>query len=126
MFKALGWNVLTIDGNDTPQVDGAIMEAKSTKNGKPTVIIAKTVIGKGIPEVEGTNAAHGEAGVAFQDSSRKGLDLPDEKFFVSPETTKFFEGRQAELKGQYDAWTEKFAAWKAANPALAKELAAAV
>merc|ERR1719217_541714 len=126
MFDALGWDTMTIDGNDLAAIDESITKAKATKNGKPTVIIAKTVIGKGIPEVEGTNAAHGEAGVAYQDSSRKGLDLPDEKFFVSPETTKFFEGRQAELKGQYDAWTEKFAAWKTANPELAKDLATAV
>merc|ERR1719379_1664378 len=126
MFDALGWDVMTIDGNDLTAVDESVTKAKATKNGKPTVIIAKTVIGKGIPEVEGTNAAHGEAGVAYQDSSRKGLGLPDDKFHVSSETTKFFEGRESELKTQYDAWTEKFAAWKAANPALAKDLAAAV
>lgn len=34
-------------------------------NGKPTIIIAKTLIGKGIPEVEGTNAAHGEVNKAL-------------------------------------------------------------
>ena len=34
-------------------------------NGKPTIIIAKTIIGKGIEQVQGTNAAHGEAGVAY-------------------------------------------------------------
>jgi len=124
-FDALGWNVLNIDGHDLKAIDEAVTEAKSTKNGKPTIIIAKTVIGMGVPEIEGTNAAHGEAGVAYQESARKHLGLPDELFHVSEETTKFFEGRKAELKANYDAWTEKFSAWKKANPELAKELEAA-
>merc|ERR1719393_800826 len=117
---------MTIDGNDLQAVDESVTGAKANKNGKPTVIIAKTVIGKGIPEVEGTNAAHGEAGVAYQDSSRKGLDLPDEKFHVSSDTREFFENHQGELQGRYDAWSQKFAAWKLANPELARDLAAAV
>ena len=55
-------------------------------NGKPTIIIAKTIIGKGIPEVEGTNAAHGEAGVPFQKTARASLGLPaDELWHVAPE-----------------------------------------
>ena len=55
-------------------------------NGKPTIIIAKTIIGKGIPEVEGTNAAHGEAGVPFQKTARAHLGLPaDELWHVAPE-----------------------------------------
>lgn len=122
MFDALGWNVITIDGNDYTAVDASVKQAKSTKNGKPTIIIAKTVIGKGVPEIEGTNAAHGEAGVKYQDSSRKSMGLPDEKFHVSPETSKFFVSKQADLKSKYDAWTDTYTAWKAANPDLAKEL----
>jgi transketolase len=58
-------------------------------NGKPTIIIAKTIIGKGIPEVEGTNAAHGEAGVPFQKTARAHLGLPaDELWHVAPEVRK--------------------------------------
>jgi transketolase len=47
-------------------------------------------------------------------------------FHVSDETKEFFEGRKADLKTKYDAWTEKFNAWKEANPELAKELETAV
>lgn len=95
-FESMGWNVITIDGNDVNSVDESIAKAKSTKNGKPTIIIAKTIIGKGVPEIEGTNAAHGEAGVQYQDSARKSLGLPDEKFFVADETREFFENVKAE------------------------------
>ena len=42
---------MTIDGHDFKAIDAAIAKAKTTKNGKPSIIIAKTIIGKGIPEV---------------------------------------------------------------------------
>merc|ERR1719330_1140641 len=47
LFDSLGWNVISIEGNDPQATDRAIAEAKMLKNGRPTVIIAKTVIGKG-------------------------------------------------------------------------------
>mmetsp|Transcript_114437 Transcript_114437/g.186532 ORF Transcript_114437/g.186532 Transcript_114437/m.186532 type:complete len:677 (-) Transcript_114437:60-2090(-) len=126
LFESLGWNVLNIDGHDLTAVDEAVVKAKSMKNGKPTIIIAKTVIGMGVPEIEGTNAAHGEAGVKYQETARKSLGLPDELFHVSDETKKFFEGRKAELKTEYDSWMQKFGAWMNANPELASELEVAV
>ena len=125
-FAAIGWNTITIDGHDFNAIDSAIAKAKNLDNGKPTIIIAKTIIGKGIPEVEGTNAAHGEAGVPFQKGARANLGLPaDELFYVAPETKAFFAAKKAELKASYEAWNQKYAAWKAANPALAAELESA-
>lgn len=122
-FKAIGWNTLTIDGHDFAAIDSAISEAKASKNGKPTIIIAKTIIGKGIPEVEGTNAAHGEAGVQFQKSSREHLGLPaDELWHIAPETKAFFAAKKIELAGKYKEWEGMYASWKAANPALATDL----
>mmetsp|Transcript_14880 Transcript_14880/g.16107 ORF Transcript_14880/g.16107 Transcript_14880/m.16107 type:complete len:709 (-) Transcript_14880:187-2313(-) len=122
-FQAIGWNTIKIDGHDFSAIDKALTQAKSLKNGKPTIIIAKTIIGKGIPEVEGTNAAHGEAGVPYQKTAREHLGLPaDELFYVSKETKNYFANRKAELKAHYDAWNKKFSAWKTANPALATEL----
>jgi transketolase len=123
MYEALGWNIINIDGHDLKAVDAAIIEAKGMNNGKPTIIIAKTVIGQGVEEIEGTNAAHGEAGVAYQKTARKNLGLPDDElFYVSPETKEFFEGRKVALKANYDAWNKDFEAWKKANPDLAKDL----
>eukprot|EP00595_Chromulina_sp_UTEXLB2642_P002228 CAMPEP_0196763134 /NCGR_PEP_ID=MMETSP1095-20130614/3500_1 /TAXON_ID=96789 ORGANISM="Chromulina nebulosa, Strain UTEXLB2642" /NCGR_SAMPLE_ID=MMETSP1095 /ASSEMBLY_ACC=CAM_ASM_000446 /LENGTH=677 /DNA_ID=CAMNT_0042115701 /DNA_START=147 /DNA_END=2180 /DNA_ORIENTATION=- len=122
-FTALGWNTITIDGNDLSAVDKALTDAKALKNGKPTIIIAKTIIGKGVAEIEGTSAAHGEAGVAYQKTARAALGLPaDDLWHVSPETKKFFSAKKAELKGKYDDWFKTYNAWKAANPALATQL----
>lgn len=122
-FAAIGWNTITIDGHDLAAIDAAVSKAKAIDNGKPSIIIAKTIIGKGIPEVEGTNAAHGEAGVPFQKTARASLGLPaDELWHVSAETKAFFAKRKGELKGKYDEWQVKYAAWKSANPELATEL----
>lgn len=122
-FEALGWNTVTIDGHDLTAIDTALTAAKALKNGKPSLIIARTVVGKGIAEVQGTPAAHGEAGVAFQSLARARLGLPnDELWHVSPETKRFFTERKRQLKLTYDAWTEKYNAWKLVNPGIAAEL----
>ena len=61
-FEAHGWNVIgTIDGNDAKDVSKAIAKAKKNSDNKPTLIICKTVIGKGSPNRAGTAKAHGEA-----------------------------------------------------------------
>merc|ERR1719443_237973 len=121
-FQAYGWDVDTIDGHDMAAISTALDTAKSTKNGKPKLIICKTIIGKGIDAVAGNNAAHGEAGVKYVDESKKALGLPEEPFFVSDETYEFFKAHKAELKKEYDAWQTTFDAWKAANPDKAKVL----
>lgn len=122
-FTAIGWNTITIDGHDFKAIDSAVSTAKQTKNGKPTIIIAKTIIGKGISEVEGTNAAHGEAGVAYQKTARESLGLPaNDLWHVSKETKDFFENKKKECKTAYAAWESNYAAWKSANPELAADL----
>jgi len=122
-FNAIGWNTLTIDGNDLTEVDVALTKAKALKNGKPTIIIARTVIGKGVSEIEGTNAAHGEAGVKFQHTARAHLGLPaDELWHICPATKLFFAAKKIELKVKYEVWNAKYSEWKAANPALATDL----
>jgi len=115
-FDAYGWDVITLtDGHDLKAIHAAVEEAKSNNNGKPTAIICKTIIGKGIDEVAGTNAAHGEAGVEFVDGARKALGLPDDKWHVSDDTYSFMKEKQAANKAVYDEWTTTYAAWKEAN-----------
>ncbi|MDQ8190846.1 transketolase [Roseibacillus persicicus] len=121
-FKSLNWNASTIDGHDLSAVAAALETAKNTKNGKPTVIIAKTEIGRGIPEVAGTAKGHGEGGANFAESARAGLGLPAETFYVSDEVKAHFAAKAEEKKAAFDAWQATYDAWTAANPELAKEL----
>ncbi|MBC8060382.1 MAG: transketolase [Clostridiaceae bacterium] len=59
-FRAFGWNVIKIDGHDLKAIGKAVEEAKTVK-GKPTVIIAKTVKGKGVSFMENKAEWHGTA-----------------------------------------------------------------
>jgi transketolase len=93
------------------------------KDNKPKVIIAKTLIGKGIPEVAGTAKAHGEGGAKFIEEARAGLGLPkDEHFFVSEQTKSFFAERKQALVNKFEAWQGTYDAWAKANPELSKQL----
>lgn len=126
-FSSQRWDAVTIDGQNLAAIAAAIENAKANKNGRPKVIIAKTLIGKGIPEVAGTAKGHGEGGAKFSESARAGLGLPaDEHFYVSPETKEFFTKKKAASKAQFEAWQAVYDAWSAANPLLAVELTASV
>ncbi len=125
-YAAYGWEVHQIDGNNIQEVIHAVSAAKASKSGKPQFIIAKTLIGKGIPEVSGTNKAHGEAGVKFVAEARKALGLPEETFYVAPETSAYFASHKERLSAAHEAWEKSFAAWTSQNAELALELEDAV
>ncbi|WP_434629596.1 transketolase [Thermoanaerobacterium thermosaccharolyticum] len=59
-FRAFGWNVIEADGHNFEELDKALEEAKATK-GKPTIIIAKTIKGKGVSFMENQVGWHGVA-----------------------------------------------------------------
>jgi len=59
-FRAFGWNVITIDGHDFEQIDKAVTEAENCK-GKPTLILANTIKGKGVSFMENQAGWHGSA-----------------------------------------------------------------
>jgi transketolase len=121
-FKAYGFDVQEIDGQDMQAFLDALNVAKERNNGKPQFIIAHTLIGKGIPEVAGTYKAHGEAGAKFVDAARKGLGLPDEHYFVSPEVRDYFAKHKEKLLADYERWEKTYNAWREANPDKAKTL----
>jgi transketolase len=121
-FRAYGFDVQEINGQDMQQFLDALNTAKERDNGKPQMIVAHTLIGKGIPEVAGTSKAHGEAGAKFAEAARKGLGLPDEHYFVSDDVKEYFAGHKKDLLAQYDRWKETYDAWRKANPDKAKEL----
>jgi transketolase len=122
-FEAIGFDVETVDGHEMEAFFASFIRAKRAGSGKPQMIIAKTLIGKGIPEVEGTAKAHGEGGAKFAEAARKALGLPAEPYFVSPEVRQFFSAREKKLAAAHAAWTKVFEAWKSKNPKLAEELA---
>lgn len=121
-FRSQKWDAVTIDGNDLVAVEAAISAAKAERNGRPKVIIAKTLIGMGIPEVAGTAAAHGEGGAKFIDQARKGMGLPEESFFVSEDVRSHFTEQSEIGKNEFLAWQSTLEAWSQANPELAVEL----
>lgn len=121
-FEAFGWDAVRVDGHDLDAVHAAISEAKQNRNGRPTLIEAKTLIGKGIPEVAGTAAGHGEGGAKFAEAARKGLGLPEEHFYVSETTKSYFAGHKKNLLSAYHTWEDVFQSWKVAHPDLAKAL----
>jgi len=122
-FEAYGFEVHHVDGRDMAAFLAVFEKARKNTSGKPQFIMAKTIIGEGIPEVAGTQKAHGEGGAKFIDAARQGLGLPaDQHFFVSDEVKAFFAGRKKELQAEHMQWKKLFAEWKAANPALAAEL----
>lgn len=122
-YEAYGWDVVTLpDGHDFAALLDAYEKARDNDNERPKLIICKTEIGRGIPQVAGTQKAHGEGGVKFVDEDRKALGLPEEKFFVSEGTRKFFADRKAALVEKYAAWEATYSAWKSANPEKAQLL----
>jgi transketolase len=125
-FRAYGYDVHVVNGHDMEAVLATYEAAKHATTGKPQFIISRTIIGKGIPEVAGTQKAHGEAGAKFVDADRKALGLPDEKFYVSKEVYDYFAEHRGLLKKRYLEWQETFEAWKKANPELAALLQSGV
>ena len=121
-FQSQGWDAVTLDGHDLQAITEALAAAKANQSGKPTVLIAKTTIAKGIPEVEGTAGGHGEGGAKFAESARAGLGLPPETFHVSPEVRAHFASLAETAQAARIAWDATYTAWKSANPELAAEL----
>ena len=126
VYTALGWDVVTIDGHDLEAIAKAIDDAKKNDDGRPKLIITKTIIGKGIPEVAGTAKGHGESGAKFVDAAKKGLGIPEgTHFYVSDEVKGYFENLAFKRSVAHREWKQTFEAWAAANPQLAAELDAA-
>jgi len=121
-FEAIGFDVQTVDGHELEAFYAAFERAKAAGSGKPQLIIAKTLIGKGIPEVAGTQKAHGEGGAKFAEAARKGLGLPDAPYYIAPEVEAYFAEHRKTQNAGYEGWLSTFKAWQAKNPQLAELL----
>ena len=124
-FEAYGWNVIRgIDGHDVNAVSKAIEAAKAqgiTAEGKPTLVICKTVIGKGSPNKEGTHNVHGAAlGGDELDATRKALNWTSAPFEIPQDIYDAWDATAKGAKLEAD-WNLKFAEYKAAFPKEAAE-----
>ncbi|PUE27777.1 transketolase [Limnohabitans sp. JirII-29] len=121
-FKAYGWQVIgPIDGHDAAAVSRAIATAKLSAD-KPTLIVCKTSIGKGSPNRADTAKAHGEPlGAEEIALTRAAIGWNHAPFDVPKEVYADWNAA-AKGKALEAEWKTTFAAYKAAYPALAKEL----
>jgi transketolase len=120
-FEAYGWHVIRdVDGHDVAAVDAAIRDAKVAR-GKPTLVCCKTVIGRGAPTKAGTAEAHGAAlGAAEITAARAALGWHDPAFVIADDVYAGWDARSAGA-ARSAQWDAKFAAYRAAHPALASE-----
>jgi transketolase len=120
-FKGYHWHVISINGNDQKAIDAALAEAMTVK-GKPTIIIGKTIIGKGSPKLQGTPKAHSDAfGTEEVIATKRNLGWPEEAQFLVPQRVKdYFEEKRKEWAKQENEWNELFAKYKNSEPGKAQ------
>jgi len=121
-FKAYGWNVIgPIDGHDPQAVNAATIAAKR-ESAKPTLIICKTTIGWGAPNMAGTHDVHGAPlGEKEAAATREALGWKHAAFEVPEEIKQLWNAVQTG-KAKQAEWNDQLAKYQAAFPELAKEL----
>ena len=121
-FKAYGWNVIgPIDGHDAQAVNAATTAAQS-ETAKPTLIICKTTIGWGAPNMAGTHDVHGAPlGEKEAAATREALGWKYGPFEI-PAPIKTAWDAVESGKAKQAQWNEQLAKYQAAFPELAKEL----
>ena len=128
-YRALGWEVFEINGNDVDQIREALDKAKKVE-GKPTLIIGKCIMGKGALKADGSSyeancKTHGAplGGEAFVNTIKNLGGDPENPFQIFPEVKELYAKRAEELKG---ICAERYAeekAWADANPEKAAQQA---
>ncbi|MBO4659863.1 MAG: transketolase [Prevotella sp.] len=129
-YKAWGWNVLTCNGNDVDEIRAALIEAQKETE-RPTIIIGKTIMGKGALRADGTSYeacidTHGAplGGDAYINTMKAlGAD-PENPFQIFPEVAELYARRREELTKIVAERKAAEAEWAKANPekaALKKE-----
>ena len=126
-FAAYGWQVAKGDMYDLDGIRTLVAAAKADGS-RPSLIMLKSIIGKGAPTMQGSHKTHGAPlGAEEIARAKEAMGIPaDTQFPVSKEAVSFFEKRKAELAADRAAWEGLYAQWRTAEPALAKELDAAL
>ncbi|MCF0175027.1 MAG: transketolase, partial [Bacteroidales bacterium] len=127
-YKAWGWKVIEIDGNDVVQIRKALDEAQ-TPCGQPVLIIGKTIMGKGALREDGSSyeaccSTHGAplGGNAYRNTITALGGNPDDPFQIFPEVQALYAARKEELSRIVAKRRESEKAWAAANPEKAAKL----
>jgi transketolase len=121
-FEAYGWQVIAgVDGHDVAAVDRALKKAKRER-GRPSIILAKTVIAKGAPTKANTGAAHGAPlGEKEVAATREAIGWPHPAFEVPAEVYAGWDARKRG-KSAERRWNRQLAAYEKEFPAEAAEL----
>ena len=120
-FRAYGWHVIgPIDGHDAAAINKAIEEAKQT-TGKPIMIICRTQIGWGSPNMVGTHDVHGAPlGDKETEATRAALNWPYAPFEI-PDSIKSAWNANASGIANEAKWQHVFTSYAKAHPELAAE-----
>jgi transketolase len=120
-FAAYGWQVIKdIDGHDAEAVSKALRKAKANRR-QPTLICARTVIGKGAPNKQGSKSTHGEPlGAEEIAATRAALGWSHEPFVV-PEDVRAAWDQRARGEKAEKSWKRRFNRYKREFPELAAE-----
>jgi transketolase len=129
-YEAWGWNVMTIDGNDADQIRTALSKAIAEKD-KPTIIIGKTVMGKGARKADGSDferncATHGmplgESGASFEKSIENLGGNASDPFVIFPAVSELYKKSNAHKVKEAANRKAKEHEWQKLNPELAQKL----
>lgn len=108
-FRAAHWHVQEVDGHDIDAVDHAIALAR--RDPRPSFIACRTIIGRGLPGVEGTRAAHSARITrATTDAARRVLDWPHPPFTLPNDVAAAWGHAGARGGGAHAAWHARLAA----------------
>jgi transketolase len=120
-FEAYGWQVIRgVDGHDPVEIQQAIDTARAETE-RPTLICARTVIGFGSPNKQGTEATHGAPlGAEEIAATRKNLGWDHAPFEIPAEIAEAWDCKQAGTEAEA-AWNAKFEAYQADFSGLAEE-----
>ena len=121
-YQAYNWQTLEGDMHNPQDIENLINQAKA-ESAKPTLIILKSIIGKGSPNKQGTAGIHG-APLGDEEIvlTRKNLGIPvEESFYIHPDAVKYFDEKKSTAGSNYTKWMELFTAWSKKNPELKKE-----
>ena len=128
-YRALGWDVQVINGNDAEQIRTAIEKAKAVK-GKPALIIGKCIMGKGALKEDGSSyerncKTHGAplGGDAYKNTIKNLGGDPENPFQIFDDVKALYAARDEELKKIVSERYAEEKAWASANPEKAAQQA---